>query len=190
MKAKPGMKLKRDLSPIFEPDSVAVIGASREPHKLGHMVLNNIIKGGFRGRIHPVNPKVPDILGLRTYPTLQSIENEVDLAIIATPAATIPDLMRQCVERSVKGVIIISGGFSEIGEEGRARQQEVVRIAREAGIPLLGPNCQGVSNPYVNFCATWPVGVVKGNVALVSQSGSVAERFNVGQNMNESVLAN
>lgn len=171
------MKSKRDLTPIFEPHFVAVIGASREPQKLGHIVLSNIIKGGFQGRILPINPKVPDILGLKAYPSLRNIESEIDLAIIATPAATIPDLMKQCVESRVKGIIIISGGFSEIGEEGKARQQEVVRIAREANIPLLGPNCQGVSNPYANFCATWPVNVVKGNMAIISQSGSVAGAF-------------
>jgi acyl-CoA synthetase (NDP forming) len=141
------------------------------------MVLNNIVQGGFQGRIYPVNPKVPDILELRTYPALESIDDEVDLAIMATPAATIPDLMKQCARKNVKGVIVISGGFSEAGEEGRTRQLEVLRIAREAGIPLLGPNCQGVSNPYANFCATWPLGVVKGSIALISQSGSVAGAF-------------
>jgi acyl-CoA synthetase (NDP forming) len=141
------------------------------------MLLNNIVKGGFEGRIYPVNPKVPEILGLRTYPALHSIDDEVDLAIMATPATTIPELMKQCAKKSVKGIIVISGGFSELGEEGKARQQEVLRIAREAGIPLLGPNCQGVSNPYANFCATWPLGVEKGNIALISQSGSVAGAF-------------
>lgn len=171
------MRPKRDLSPIFEPDSVAVIGASRDPHKSSHWVLSNIVKGGFPGRVYPVNPKVSEVLGLKTYPALQSVEAEVDLAIIATPASTVLDLMKQCAEKRVKGIIIISGGFSEIGEEGRARQQEVVRIACNAGIPLLGPNCQGVSNPYANFCATWPANVVKGSIAIISQSGSVAGAF-------------
>jgi len=171
------MKPQRDLKHIFAPDSVAVIGASREPHKLGHILLKNILTGGYQGKIYPINPKIPEILGLKTCPTLANIEDEVELAIIATPASTVPDLMKQCVERKVKGAIIISGGFSEIGEEGKARQQEVVNIARQGNIPLLGPNCQGVSNPYANFCATWPVNVVKGNIAIISQSGSVSAAF-------------
>lgn len=167
------MKPARDLTPIFEPRSVAVVGASREPHKLGHLVLKNIINGGYQGKIFAVNPKVPEILGINTRSSLLEVEDEIDLVIIVTPAHTIPDLMKQCVERRVKGAIIISGGFSEIGEEGKARQDTVLKIARQAGIPILGPNCQGVSNPYSNFCASWPLNVVKGNVAVISQSGSV-----------------
>lgn len=171
------MKCSRDLTPIFEPHSVAVIGASREPHKLGHILVSNIIKGGYKGKLYPINQKVPDILGLKTYSSLMNLQDEVDLAIIVTPASTVPDLMRECAHKKVKAVVVISGGFGEIGEDGRARQQEVARIARDAGILLLGPSCQGVSNPYANLCATWPLNVVKGNIAIISQSGSVAGAF-------------
>ena len=114
---------KSSLKKLFEPSSLAVIGASSNPAKIGHEVLRNIIEGGYRGRIFPVNPRTPEILGLKAYASVEMIPVPVDLAIVAIPSAFVPSVMEECAEKGVKAAIIISGGFREVGKEGKRLEE-------------------------------------------------------------------
>lgn len=162
-----------DVSPFFHPASVAVIGASESPEKLGHEILKNLVDGGFPGAIYPINPKSATILGHACFKNVKDVPGPVDLAVVIIPARFVPQAIRDCGEKGVRGAVIITGGFSEAGEEGAALQQEVVRVAAEYGIRVVGPNCQGVNNPYHPLCASWPLLTYKGRVAVISQSGTV-----------------
>ncbi len=177
MKNNPLEKLKTQLDIIFNPSSVAVIGASRDPMKVGHVVLRNIVEAGYKGRIAPVNPKAHEILGLKAYTSLLEVPFPVDLAIIVIPAPFVPQAMRECGEKRVKAIVVISGGFSEVDEEGEALEKEVLEIAEEAGIRVVGPNCQGINNTHVGLCATWPLIKCKGGISLITQSGTLGAAF-------------
>ncbi len=161
------------LEAIFNPRSVAVIGASADERKLGYVILRNILSAGFRGEIYPVNPKGGEILGLKVYKSIGEIPGEVDLAVYVIPARFIPGSIREAAEKGVKGVVVISGGFRESGEEGKTLEEELVSVVRESGMRMVGPNCQGVNNPHIGLCASWPLIKTKGCVAVVSQSGTV-----------------
>ncbi|HDN75616.1 MAG TPA: CoA-binding protein, partial [Acidilobales archaeon] len=139
---------------LFEPKNVAVIGASRDPSKTGHIILRNIIEAGFKGGIYPVNPKADKILGIKVYPNLKSIPEDIDLIVVVVPARIVPRVMEEAGEKGVKAAVIISGGFREVGPEGAKLEHEVVSIARKYGIRFLGPNCQGVNNPHLGLCAS------------------------------------
>ncbi|MEM2934529.1 MAG: CoA-binding protein [Methanocellales archaeon] len=165
------------LKSMFFASSIAIIGASREPKKLGYKILKNIIDGGFAGKIYPVNPKLDEILGLKAYPSLLNIEGEVDLAIIIVPARAVAQVMEDAGEKGVKTAIVISGGFRETGEEGEVLEKQVLDVARKYGIRVLGPNCQGVNYTYNNLCASWPLLGRKGAIAIISQSGTVGAAF-------------
>jgi len=132
------------LDKFFNPQSVAIVGASQNKGKVGYEILANIIAGGYKGRIFPVNNKVDSILELKCYPDLKSIGQTPDLVIIVIPAKNVPDLMRQCAKAGVKAVVVITAGFKEVGKEGKELEQQVVRIAKEAGIRVIGPNCLGL----------------------------------------------
>ena len=162
-----------DLSAVFEPRSVAVVGASATPNKAGFNILHNLLTLGYEGEVYPVNPKAGEILGLKAYPAVDQIPHPVDTAIIATPARVVVEVMKGCARKGVKAVIIISSGFSEESEEGRRLEEEVVAIAREAGIRVVGPNTTGVFNAENNFTSSFvPVDeVTSGNVAFVAQTG-------------------
>ena len=129
------------LEGFFNPGSVAVVGASREEGKTGYSIISNVIKYGFPGKIYPVNPKASEIMGLKSYPDLLSIEGDVDLAIIVIPPKFILNTIDECAKKGTKSVIIISAGFKETGGEGRKLEAELVEKARGHGIRLLGPNC-------------------------------------------------
>jgi acetyl coenzyme A synthetase (ADP forming)-like protein len=163
---------------IFEPASVAVIGASEDPRKWGYITLKNIIDGGFDGPIYPVNPKAEVILGLRCYPDIRRVPEDVDLAVIVVPAIAVPSVMESCVEKGVKVTVIISAGFSEVGSEGEKLEQEVVRIARKGNVRIVGPNCMGVYSAKKKLVATWvnvPKEKIKpGPIGFISQSGAFA----------------
>ncbi len=163
-----------ELDSIFNPGSVAVVGASRTPGKLGYEILKNIIDAGFRGKIYPVNPKADEIMGLKCYHSISEIPEPVDLAVIVIPARFVPDTVKEAVQKGVKGFVVISGGFREVGGEGVELERRLVRAVREGGARLIGPNCQGINNPHVGLCATWPLSTRRGPVAVVSQSGTVA----------------
>lgn len=162
------------LNHFFTPKSVAIVGASERPESVGYRILLNMQEAQFKGGLYPVNNKREQILGLKAYPDLRSVPEELDLVVISTPAPSVPDVMRQCGEKGVHCVIIITAGFGELGEEGKKLQQEVLDIAHRYAIRLIGPNCLGVVRPSGYLNATFGDGIVKeGNLALLSQSGAV-----------------
>jgi acetyltransferase len=162
------------LSRFFTPNSVAIVGASERENSVGHRLLLNMQEAGFSGRLFPVNHKRDQILGLKAYPDLISVPGDLDLVVVATPAASVPGIIRQCGEKNVTSVIIISAGFGELGAEGKRIQQEVLDIAHRYGIRIIGPNCLGIVSPGGQVNATFGDGIVKdGNLALLSQSGAI-----------------
>ncbi len=164
---------KHYLNKVFEPQSVAVVGASEREASVGAQVLRNIREGGFEGVIYPVNPKHAEVQGLKAYASISEIDHPIDLVVIAVPAAAIPSVMRECADHDVGAVVVLSAGFAEVGKRGLALQHEIVDIARTHGIPLVGPNCLGVIRPRVGLNATFAKsGAQTGHVALVAQSGA------------------
>ena len=166
----------RSILRVLSPRSVAVIGAGRQRGGLGHEAFRNVLAGGFDGPAYPVNPSAPYVLSVRTYPTILDIPDEVDLAVIAVPAPEVLAVVHQCAEKGVKGVVIISAGFAETGDDGAALQRKVVEVARGNGMRLVGPNCMGVINtaPLVSLRATFaPVTPRAGGLAFLSQSGTL-----------------
>lgn len=169
----PSFKSKESFEALFRPQSVAVIGASTAPEKLGYQIFKNLIDGGFPGTVYPINPKATEILGRPCHAAIDTIPHPVDLAVIIIPAPLVPDTIRQCGKKGVKGAIVISGGFSEIGPEGEVLQGQLIEAARKAKVAVIGPNCQGVNNPHHPLCASWPLLTRRGRVAIISQSGTV-----------------
>ena len=164
---------KHYLNKIFEPQSVAVVGASERESSVGAQVLRNIRTSGFTGEIYPVNPKHEAIQGLKAYGSISDIDHPIELVVIAVPAAAIPAVMHECGEHGVGAVLVLSAGFAEVGKQGLALQNEIVDIARTHNIPLVGPNCLGIIRPRVGLNATFAKsGVECGQVALVAQSGA------------------
>ncbi len=162
-----------ELRSFFHPSSVAVIGASDAEGKLGHEILRNLIEGGFPGALYPINPKAERILGLTCFKNVKDIPDQVDMAVVIIPARMVPQAIRDCGEKGVKGAVIVSGGFSEAGPAGEELQKELIRVASEYEIRMIGPNCQGINNPHHALCASWPLLTMKGRVAVISQSGTV-----------------
>ena len=162
------------LNRFFTPKSVAIVGASEREESVGYRLLLNMQEAGFSGGLYPVNNKREQLLGLKAYPDLNAVPEDLDLVVIATPALTVPSIMRQCGEKGVSSVIIITAGFGELGVEGTRLQQEVLDIAHRYNIRLIGPNCLGVIRPSGQLNATFGDGKVKdGSLALLSQSGAV-----------------
>jgi acetyltransferase len=163
-----------NLDKIFNPKTVAIIGASDEEGTVGHALMKNFKELGFEGRIYPVNIKKSEVMGLKAYPTVEQVPEPVDLAVIATPARTVPDIVEQCGKTGIKGLIIISAGFKEIGEEGRALEQKIMELKRKYDLRIIGPNCLGVIRPSVKMNATFISKMPKpGNIAFISQSGAL-----------------
>ncbi|RMG59164.1 MAG: CoA-binding protein, partial [Deltaproteobacteria bacterium] len=162
-----------NLSSIFHPKSIAVIGASTNPEKMGYQILENIVKAEFEGPIYPVNPKATEILGLSVVNDVSSLPEGVDLGVFIIPAHLVPENLDRFGERGGKAAIVITGGFAEAGPEGEELQKKLLSVARERGIRVIGPNCQGVNYPYHNLCASWPLIRLRGDIAFVSQSGTV-----------------
>lgn len=165
---------KHNLSQLFNPDSVAVIGASDRAHSVGRLVFENILNGKYSGQIFPVNVNHSQVQGHLAYSTINQIKQNIDLAIITTPAQTVPDIIKQCGEKGVKGVLIISAGFSETGEPGLKLEREILQLAQQYGIRLIGPNCLGLIRPPTNLNATFDNNnALPGKIAFVSQSGAI-----------------
>jgi len=165
-----------NISSVFAPKSIAVVGASRKEGSVGRVVFSNILLGGFTGILFPVNPKAQSILGVKCYPSVSAIPDPIDLAVIVIPAEVIPSVLEECGKVGVKGAIIISAGFKEIGGEGIKLEKQVVEIANKYDIALIGPNCLGVINtdPSVSMNATFGRFMPKpGNIAFISQSGAL-----------------
>jgi len=167
------MQLINQLDAIFKPNSVAVIGASPAPGKLGYDVTYNLINAGFAGPIYPVNPKADQILGRPASKQIGDISPAPDLAVVIIPAKAVSGTIDQCGKAGVKAAVVITGGFAEAGEEGGKLQEELASTARRYGIRVIGPNCQGVNNPHHHLCASWPLLTRKGRMAFISQSGTV-----------------
>jgi acetyltransferase len=162
------------LDKIFNPKSVAVIGASDEEGSVGRALMKNFLESGFEGKVFPVNIRKTEILGLKAYQTIGQIPEPVDLAVIATPAKTVPEIVEQCGKAGIKGVIIISAGFKEIGPEGKALEDKILEVKRQYDLRILGPNCLGVIRPSIHLNATFITTMPKpGNVAFISQSGAL-----------------
>ncbi len=161
---------------IFYPKSIAVVGASRQPGSVGQSLLANLLGSRYQGVIFPVNPKADAVLGIKTYPSVLDIPDPVDLAVIVVPSRIVPPVMEQCGQKRIKGAIIISAGFKEIGGEGAALERKAQNIMRRHGIALVGPNCLGVINtdPDSSMNATFGTQMPgEGNIAFVSQSGAL-----------------
>ncbi|WP_224095312.1 acetate--CoA ligase alpha subunit [Nostoc sp. MS1] len=162
------------LDAIFAPRSVAVIGASEKAGSVGRTILWNLISNPFGGTVFPVNPKRHSVLGIKAYPTIAAIPEAVDLAIIATPASTVPGIISECVDAGIKGAIVISAGFKEAGAEGIALEQEILTRARRGNMRIIGPNCLGVMSPRTGLNATFASSMARsGNVGFLSQSGAL-----------------
>jgi len=159
-----------------------VIGASANPTKGGHFILNNVMKGFIAG-VYPVNPGYSDINGIKCYPSVLQVPDPVDLAIIFVPAAFVPKVLRECAQRGIRGAMIESGGFAESGEQGKQLQDSIVKIHRETGIRIWGPNCMGLVDAVQGLVfsfvlpAIWEKGLDPGNVSLVVQSGMLSAGF-------------
>jgi len=162
-----------ELNRIFYPESVAIIGASKE-RKFGRMFLESFLDMGFEGKLCPINPHEKEILGLKAYPSVKEIPGTVDLAIVATPPQTVPQVVRECAEKGVKGVVIYTAGFGEMSAEGKKIEEEMVRTARARGTRIIGPNCQGIYCPSSKLTIFPSFPKEGGNVAFISQSGSLA----------------
>jgi acetyl coenzyme A synthetase (ADP forming)-like protein len=156
---------------IFEPKSIAVIGASTDPLKLGYVILKNIIDAEFKGDLYPVNPKADEILGLKVYKSILEVPTHVDLAVFVIPGRFIPSTMEDCIKKGVKGAVVISGGFSEVGNV--ELEQQMLDVANKGEIRIIGPNCQGINNPHIGAHVSWPLITSKGPFSIVSQSGTV-----------------
>ncbi|MBC7235966.1 MAG: acetate--CoA ligase [Chloroflexi bacterium] len=162
------------LEMLFNPQSVAVIGASTNPEKLGHGILANLIESGFKGGLYPINPSAGEILGLKCYPSVLDVPDPVELVVIVVPAKFVASVLREAGQKGAKGAIVITAGFREAGEEGIAREQEILAIAKEYGMRLLGPNCLGVIAPYAPMNASFAAGMPEqGSIAFMSQSGAL-----------------
>ncbi len=158
---------------LFEPNSVAVVGASRDPQKLGHRIVKNLKEAEFEGKIYPVNPEADEILGLKCYPSLKEAPKKTQLAVIALPSERVSSAVRECEENNVSNVIVMSGGFSEVGEEGEDLEEELLETAEDMNIRVLGPNSQGVNNTLNGLCATLPLVTKEGPLSIVTQSGTI-----------------
>ena len=162
------------LSALFAPESVAMFGASETQNSVGKVVFKNLLEGGFEGDIYAINPKRETVQGQKAYPDLDSIGEDIDLAIVATPAHTVPAIVEQCGVYGIKSMIILSAGFREIGEQGWALEDKVRDAARTYGIRFIGPNCLGLIRPSIGLNATFGNNSAsEGGIALVSQSGAL-----------------
>jgi len=157
---------------FFKPKAIAVIGASNDPLKLGYEVFKNLRK--YRdGRVYPVNVKDDEVQGVRAYKNVKDIPDEVDLAIIVIPKRFVKQAVIDCGEKGVKGIVLITAGFGEVGEEGKREERELVEIAHRYGMRIIGPNCVGIMNTHNNMNASFVMDAKKGSIGFISQSGAL-----------------
>ncbi|MFX1588820.1 MAG: acetate--CoA ligase family protein, partial [Promethearchaeota archaeon] len=166
------MTTNSDISYFFKPKSIAVIGASATPGKVGYNVLKNIIDSQYKGKIFPINPTTETILGFKTYSSILKVPHQVEIAIFVIPGKSVNTVVEECGQKGVKGVVIISAGFKEVGGEGVKREEELVKIAKKYKMRIIGPNCLGFIGTNYNgsFAANTPK---KGHIAMISQSGAM-----------------
>jgi acetyltransferase len=165
---------KQPLDVFFSPKTVAVIGATENPGSVGRTLLWNLVTHPFGGTVYPVNPKRPSVLGIKAYKSISEIPEDIDLAVVVTPPPSIPGIIKECGENGVRGAIVISAGFKEIGAEGAALEQKLLQEARAANIRIIGPNCLGVMSPLSGLNATFATTIAQpGSVGFISQSGAL-----------------
>jgi acetyltransferase len=166
------MKTRTDIDYLFEPRGVAVIGASQNSSKIGYRVVENIVNSGYAGGVYPINPKPGEILGVKMYPDLSTVEGNVDIAVIVIPAKYVFDAVKDCAAKGVKHLVIITSGFSEVGNADQ--EHEIVAYARNHGMRVLGPNIFGIYSAAVSLDATFGAGgILPGRVAIITQSGAL-----------------
>ncbi|MHC1680212.1 MAG: acetate--CoA ligase alpha subunit [Methanomassiliicoccales archaeon] len=159
---------------LFEPASVAVIGASAEKNKVSNIILGNIIESGFQGSLYPINPRYPEIMGLKCYPRVTDVPGAVEMAVVVVPAKFVLQVMEECGQKGVKAAVVISAGFKEVGLEGAKLEKQLGEIAQRYGMRVLGPNCLGLVNTHHHLNATFAQeGPREGNIAISSQSGAI-----------------
>ena len=166
------------LDAILRPRSIAVIGASRQQNTIGWQVLDNLVKSGFHGPIYPVNPTADSIHSIRSYKSVADIDGDVDLAVIVVRKQFVNQVAEECGKKGVKGLVVITAGFAEVGGEGVEREKQLLATCRRYGMRMVGPNCMGVLNtdPEISMLATFsPKMPPHGPVALVSQSGAMGQ---------------
>lgn len=163
-----------NLECIFNPKNIAVIGASDKEGSVGYILMKNLTKMGYKGHVYPVNIRDQEILGKKVYPTVLKLPEIIDLAIIATPAETVPDIVEQCGTAGIAGIIIISAGFKEVGASGKRLEEKILEIKKKYEMKILGPNCLGIIHPDINLNATFISKTQKtGSIAFLSQSGAL-----------------
>ncbi|MDI6632535.1 MAG: acetate--CoA ligase family protein [Thermoanaerobacteraceae bacterium] len=168
------VSLLQPLDSLFRPQSVAVIGASKNREKLGNVILRNVLRSGYGGAVYPVNPRETEIEGLKTFPSVSEIGKPVELAVVVVPAERVLDVARDCGGAGVKNLIVISAGFKETGPEGLVREKELAELCRSYGMRLVGPNCVGLMDTHTPLNASFAAGFpLKGEIAFVSQSGAM-----------------
>ena len=174
------------LGVFLKPRSIAVIGASRDPKKVGHKIFRNLLESGYEGGLYPVNPKATELLGIKCYRSVMDVQGEVDLAVIAVPAKIVPAVAEECGEKGVKGLVVISAGFSETGREGTKLERQLVSICRKYGMRLQGPNCLGIINTRNHMNASFAsVNPKLGKIAFISQSGALGSAILNWANQND-----
>jgi acetyl coenzyme A synthetase (ADP forming)-like protein len=162
------------LDNFFNPKTIAVIGASRTPGKVGHDILKNLIQYGYQGVVYPINPEAPEILGLKVYPSILSVPSEIGLAVVVVPPRSVLDVIGQCGEKGIDSAVIITAGFKESGSEGTKLEDELVQKAKESGVRFIGPNCLGIIDTHSRINASFAKGMPsKGNIGFFSQSGAL-----------------
>jgi len=163
-----------EFNKFFAPRSLAFLGASTDTKKWGFRILANIVTGGFQGKIYPVNPKGGEVLGLKVYSSIEEIPEAPDLAIIVVPPVQMVETIKECVVKGIKAGVVVTAGFAEVSRDGAAVQEEIVRLARQGGLRLVGPNCFGILSPSAKLYAQMPpIFPPDGQMAVVSQSGNV-----------------
>ncbi len=166
--------LSLQMRELFEPASVAVIGASAERNKVGNIILGNIIESGFQGPLYPVNPRYEEVLGLKCYPRITDVPGPVEMAVVVVPAKFVLQVMDECGQKGVKAAVVISAGFKEVGLEGAKLERQLGEMAHRYGMRVLGPNCLGLVNTHHRMNATFAQeGPREGNIAISSQSGAI-----------------
>ncbi|HEY7741472.1 MAG TPA: CoA-binding protein, partial [Burkholderiales bacterium] len=166
--------MRHYFTPLFEPDAVAIIGASEHKGSVGAVLIGNMRAAGYRGSLYAVNPKYREVSGMPCFPTIGAVPGRVDLAVIATPAATVPGVIEQCGAAGVRAAVVISAGFSESGPPGAKLERALLENARRHRLRVLGPNCLGIIRPGIGLNATFAHGHAQpGSLGLISQSGAV-----------------
>jgi acetyltransferase len=162
------------LNDIFFARSVAIIGASTNETKRGYRAIETLLREKYEGKIYPVNPRLDTVLGLKCYHNIMEIREDVDVALITTPAESIPGILEECSKKNVKGAVIISGGFGELGTKGKQKEKEIAAIAAKNNIRIIGPNTSGMMSLHNKLNLVGIQDVPKGDIALLSQSGNIA----------------